>query len=144
MTMRAVGGNWHGKCHYKGMNDGGSTTLEATEEAEGTKLQADVPFAFTVVNETLPAGRYTLRSMDDEHRLAILGSELAVAESSPVESSQTPKITKVVFRRYADHYFLHQVWVRGEKSGFEVPVSNIERQLAGHYKASSVAILATT
>lgn len=135
---------WHATCDKKTVASGEPATVEATsEKAEGTEVEADVPFAFAVVNETLPAGRYTLRPMDDQHALAVMGSELAVAPSSTVESSSRPKITKVVFHRYGDHYFLHQVWVRGESSGFEVPASAIERQLASRHKLSSVAILAS-
>ena len=107
-------------------------------------VKADVPFAFTVVDQTFPAGQYTVRKMNDMGILAITGtgSALALAGSQPVQSGDAQKLTKLVFHRYGGRYFLYQVWVRGENRGRELPSTKLERELASVRKPNSVAILA--
>jgi hypothetical protein len=110
----------------------------------GNGVRADVPFAFTVAHETFPAGQYTVRKMGATEVLSITGSGSAItmASSQPVQSRTEQKLTKLVFHRYGDRYFLYQVWVRGEDRGQELPPTKVERELASSRQPNSVAVLA--
>ncbi len=110
----------------------------------GNGVKADVPFAFTIENQTLPAGQYAVHKMNDMGTLSITGngSALAMIQSNRVESSRPQKLTKLVFHKYGDRYFLYQVWVEGEDSGRQFPVTPLERELASNRRPNSVAVLA--
>lgn len=107
-------------------------------------VKADVPFAFTIANQTLPAGQYAVHKMNDLGTLALIGngSALAMIQSNRVEAAKAQKITKLVFHRYGDRYFLYQIWVQGEDSGRQLPVTPLERELASNRQPNSVAVLA--
>ena|SRR5437588_2026084 len=110
----------------------------------GNGVRADVPFAFTVANETFPAGQYTVQNMNDLGTLAIKGegSSLALTGSQAVQTLGAQKLTKLVFHRYGDRYFLYQIWVRGEERGRQIPPTSVERELASNRRPNSVAVLA--
>jgi hypothetical protein len=116
----------------------------ANAQIGGGTVKADVPFAFTIANQTLPAGQYTVRKMSELGTLAITsnGSALAMIQSNRVESASPQKLTKLVFHKYGDRYFLYQIWVQGEDAGREVPRTPLERELASNRKPNSVAVLA--
>ncbi len=77
--------------------------------AQEQPVKSNVPFAFTVGGRTLPAGAYTITSLepraltvqsDDSRFMAIL----AVSHGN----SPSPD-AKLVFTKYGDRYFLHEV-----------------------------------
>jgi hypothetical protein len=94
-----------------------------------------IPFAFTVVNKTLPAGSYTIRAMDYHlvtGTMKISGlsnSESAFVLTRPVQKLGRWGKPMLVFRRYGDQYFLAQIWT-GESTGCEVPKSAKEGQVS--------------
>jgi hypothetical protein len=110
----------------------------------GNGVKADIPFAFTIDKQTLPAGQYMVHKMNDLGTLAIVGngSSLAMIQSNGVQSAGLQKSTKLVFHRYGDRYFLYQIWVQGEDTGRQVPETPLERELASNRKPSSIAVLA--
>ena len=89
-------------------------------------LKVNIPFAFTVGNQTLPAGAYKvntvagktlqIRSMDNK--------QVATIHTNNLRAEQTPGHAKLSFRRYGDRYFLIQVWAPWE--GYEMPRSRAE------------------
>jgi hypothetical protein len=116
----------------------------ANAQLQNTHVRADVPFTFMVGTQTFPAGQYTVRQMNDVGNLAIVGggSALAIASSHSVQSAGTQRLTKLVFHRYGDRYFLYQVWVQGENTGRQLPRTSLERELASNRQPNSVAVLA--
>ena len=103
----------------------------------GTTIQASIPFAFTVGNATLPAGKYEIKRLDDNatealeirstsgHRAVIFETENTRARDGQVASR-----TELVFDKFGDEYFLSQVWVAGLASGSELLKSGMEKRLA--------------
>jgi hypothetical protein len=107
-------------------------------------IKVDVPFEFTSGSTVFPAGKYTIK----QHREADLWSpDPPLTESRAVVwiesedgkasgklvgySAQTlsPKdVTSLIFNRYADHYFLSQIWTAGQSTGIELPKSSMERR----------------
>jgi len=107
-------------------------------------VKADIPFAFTIANQTLPAGQYTVHKLNDLGSLTVTGkgSGSAMIQSHRVVSSTPQKLTKLVFHKYGDRYFLYQIWVQGEDTGRELAKTPLERELASNRQPNSVAVLA--
>ncbi|NOT62745.1 MAG: hypothetical protein HOP19_21260 [Acidobacteria bacterium] len=109
----------------------------AAASAAQTLMSSKIPFAFMVGNRTLPAGRYDISKgatpailmLQSEGRTHNLG-----AITNRAVTLQTPQQCHLEFRRYGDQHFLARVWVKGNDSGFELPMSKRERQAADELK----------
>lgn len=97
-------------------------------------LVAKIPFNFTVCQEELPAGIYTvfLASSATSHLLAMRsesGRSVYIACAQSVNSPKTVTEGKLVFNRYDDQYFLSEAWWPGYTMGHELVKSDRERAL---------------
>ena len=99
-----------------------------------SKIQADIPFAFTVVDKTLLAGVYSAEQRYATPSLFLRGTEnsLAVALTFAVGGGPEWNVEPMfVFRRYGEQYFLAQVWMAaGNNVGREIPRSEKELSIA--------------
>jgi hypothetical protein len=103
--------------------------------AQTFRLNADIPFAFTVQGKTLPAGEYTIASNGSEEYMElrnVQSKEGVLAIGMPVGSSKTLEVaaSKLVFQRYNDRYFLAEVWDGSDAIGRELNTSAEERAVA--------------
>jgi len=90
------------------------------------QVDADIHHGFTIVNTTLPPGRYVFRwspgSNQDRTMLVTSGDgnksvEFLVRQST---DSLTPTHSDLIFNRYGDKEFLTRIYERGDKSGVAV------------------------
>jgi hypothetical protein len=96
------------------------------QDLEGTVI-VNVPFAFQNGSQHLSAGLYTI-SMDSQRVAIIRGeSRSGVAIAGFDEDPQPSKTTKVVFNKYGDQYFLHEIWVEGDTLHTYFPPSKQEK-----------------
>jgi hypothetical protein len=103
-------------------------------------MVVDVPFAFIVDGQTLPAGHYVVAAADDYH-VRIFTQETGLYVLTHAVSRIESDSSKLVFHRYGDTYFLSAVWVRGNTSGRELFPSHTERELAGHKAEMELAVV---
>jgi hypothetical protein len=111
-----------------------------------TALQANVPFNFIVAGNTLPAGEYTIRSLDTNARvLVIRGSDESqkMVMANSCASAKPSDTTKLVFHRYGDRYFLSQIWTAGNSSGAELPPSRRESEVAMDFPRQDIVLVAS-
>ena len=100
-----------------------------------TRIQANVPFAFSVANTTLPAGKYEIKTLDDSNNVLELRSPngrtsvLFETDSLQARGDRAASKTELVFDKIGDQYFLSQVWVAGSASGSALPKSRMEKRL---------------
>lgn len=88
----------------------------------------NVPFAFQNGSQHLNAGLYTIR-MDYQNVATIRGESASGFSMTGSDVDLQPsKTTKVVFRKYGDQYFLHEIWVAGDTSHTYFPTSKVERR----------------
>lgn len=97
--------------------------------AQEHAVKATVPFDFTVGNAHVPAGTYTIWSAgssgnlievrNDNGKATIFGTAYAAGKSS-----QTGKL---VFDKYGDRYFLHDILCSTVSMNLELPVSKAEK-----------------
>lgn len=103
------------------------------------KITADIPFSFNVGSTSLNAGQYhvgnsslprgviAVKNPKEHQNVAVL--------TMPKYVRDAPTETTLVFHRYRgeggeDKYFLTQIWVQGNNTGTELPMSRTEKETA--------------
>ena len=112
------------------------------------RVIANIPFAFIVGKQTLPAGDYTIDRPDsnDPNVLLIRNANNRIAiftNAESVQAKQMPDKSELVFNRIGDKYFLSKVWVTGDDIGCEIPKPRAERELelsASNSSAQTVTV----
>lgn len=105
------------------------------------QLKANIPFAFSVGNKTLPAGEYSARCINPSSDMKVLqlrssdGHEGALIRTGSVIGDSEAN-AKLVFNRYGERYFLAQAWLPSEAIGLQAPKSRTERQMARELTAN--------
>ena len=96
-------------------------------------VQADVPFTFYAGDTKFPAGKYTLKVLND--------SDLTVIEISSTNGrmsalcqieearEENPSTSELVFNKFGDQYFLAKVLESGSSSGSALRESKYERRV---------------
>lgn len=102
----------------------------------GNNVVVKIPFQFAVSGKVLPAGQYVIsRSAQSSPGDLMIRSEEggAFAQTKPVQIKDRAEGTRIIFKRYGDQYFLHQIWVSGRTTGREFLKSKTERELDREY-----------
>jgi hypothetical protein len=111
----------------------GNVTTRAQALSEGT-IEADVPFAFTVRDTTLPAGKYTVKRLDQTEPLVLeissaTGRAAVMFEAENAQTAHIPRKAELVFDKIGDQYFLAQIWADDTDLGYQVPKTKEEQRL---------------
>jgi hypothetical protein len=99
------------------------------------QLKANIPFAFSVGNKTMPAGEYTVGCTNPTSDIKVLqlrssdGHESALVMTRSI-IGKTQDNAKLVFYRYGDQYFFAQAWLPSNSIGMQAPKSRSEKQMA--------------
>ena len=106
-------------------------------------VKANIPFDFNAGSQHYSAGQYSVNAISPL-ALAIVGqgSESGLVISRGAESSRPSASTKLIFHQYGTSYFLYQIWVEGENSGRELPMTRVEKELASNATPNPVVIMA--
>jgi len=96
-------------------------------------VRVNIPFDFQVRGKTLPAGEYEISRLSDESQVLEVSNihnrhENIAIETDPVQGA-IANHGKVVFHRYGDSYFLHEIWTAGLETGRELPATHQEKVL---------------
>lgn len=89
-----------------------SLVLAGNVSAQDHAARATVPFNFNVGDKWLPAGEYSITSdMTDPWVISIRSEYGKVALLSVIAESGGQRLTssRLVFRKYGDEYFLHEI-----------------------------------
>src|SRR5205807_2213376 len=79
--------------------------------AQGVALKANIPFAFTVGDQPLPAGEYTVSSpVSGLIRVTNNQTHDSATIVSNRGSHDAGKNSKLLFNRYGNRYFLHRIF----------------------------------
>lgn len=106
-------------------------------------VKVSIPFNFTVGNQTLPAGDYTI-SDSDVHPQSVIwlqssdGKYVAVVGTHPSYALAPSAKTQLIFQHSGSEYFLSQIWTLGSTSGRELLSSNRAKELAKNGSSSDV------
>jgi|SRR5690242_159041 len=121
--------------------------LATASYAQETHVRAAVPFEFIVGNQSLPAGDYTVQSMQPTGSAVVIrnndeGKAIMSLAGSCRQLNASEK-TKLVFHRVGSRYFLSEIWAEGENAGRRLPVSAAETETALNQKVETVVIAAS-
>lgn len=89
-----------------------SLALAGNVSAQDHAARATVPFNFNVGDKWLPAGKYLITSnMTDPWVISIRSADGKVVLLGVVAESDGQRLTagKLVFKKYGDEYFLHEI-----------------------------------
>ena len=106
-----------------------------------TKATADVPFAFTVEQNSMAAGHYSIVEIS-ERTLQIRNDDTnaSVAVLTLREESIKPQSPRLVFHKIGDRYFLAEAWTGSGSaggSGMEFPASKLEKEMRADNRTTS-------
>jgi hypothetical protein len=111
------------------------------------RVQANVPFNFTVSRTTMPSGEYVISPIGSGNGLLIQsGDKKSVKLVTPnhAEISSPSKTTKLVFHCYGkDQCFLYQIWVEGMRRGQQFPKSALETEIEAKLRSRDVPVIAS-
>ncbi|MCM3873470.1 MAG: hypothetical protein ND895_22535 [Pyrinomonadaceae bacterium] len=116
---------------------GGGIVANAQIDSDIT-IEVSVPFPFVVDNTTLPAGKYEIRTIDD-NTLSVLElrsvnghtSVVFETDAAVTPDGQSATKTELVFDKVGGKDFLSQVWLAGSSSGSQLAKSRMEKKLEG-------------
>jgi hypothetical protein len=117
-----------------------SLTAQAQSAAQ---MKAQIPFNFIIGSQTLPAGDYTVRYINqDSGKTAILfksadGRTSRIVQMMPAQRDNAQGKAILVFNQYGESYFLSEVWSGGDQYGAALPKSRMERNLNEMAKAEA-------
>ncbi|HEY0725977.1 MAG TPA: hypothetical protein VGD41_18695 [Pyrinomonadaceae bacterium] len=127
-----------------------ATALTAGAQAQSSSTQrviANIPFAFTVGNKTLLAGKYTITVVNpssDRRALQIRsmnGRSSAIVLTNAINGHASDS-SKLVFERYDDRYFFAQAQLSGDSTTLAALRSKSEhKQLVATAKKRSLVII---
>jgi hypothetical protein len=100
----------------------GFLSLLAVGSASGqqeAKVEANIPFQFTVEGKVLPAGQYTLTRKVGDDFFRVVGPDNAGVLAPVItrlggEIHTTPADAHIVFDKLGDTYYLSEIWIPGE------------------------------
>lgn len=99
-------------------------------------INTDIPFAFTVGETTLPAGKYHIKlppASGLESRIVIRSADgrlTCIAMALPSEAKRNLKKPEIIFTRVGDQYFLSQVYTTALSIGQKLPLPEAAERLA--------------
>jgi hypothetical protein len=109
--------------------------LPAYAESPGA-IKTDIPFAFTVGETTLPAGKYYIKlppASGLESRIVISSADgrlTCIALTLPSRAKRNLKKPQIIFTRVGDQYFLSQVYTDAPSIGQKLPLPEAAERLA--------------
>jgi hypothetical protein len=99
------------------------------------QMKADIPFSFTIGNQTLPAGEYSIRYVNqDSGKTALLfrsidGKTSRIVNMQTTQKGESEVKASLVFNQYGSSYFLSEVWTGADQYGLSLAPSRSERQM---------------
>jgi hypothetical protein len=99
------------------------------------KITANIPFDFSVGEKKLPAGKYSVRRLNQSTGDGVVsvseddGRANALRLSIATQRSRPDNKAILVFHQYGDQYFLFQVWPAGATTGRQFPRSQREKDI---------------
>src|SRR5215469_16339365 len=80
-------------------------------------MKVNIPFAFSVQDQSLPAGQYLVFTVTPQRSIRIVsanGKHSAIVNTLPNYAKEPSSNSRLVFHRYANEYFLAEVWTAGQ------------------------------
>lgn len=109
-----------------------ATAVVSANAQSAIRVNANVPFEFSVGGLTLPAGDYSIQAMTGSAALLVKNTDegsSAVRLAKPIDPRKGKTQPRLVFHRYGQNYFLAEVWCGGDNTGRMLSESSRERSI---------------
>ena len=113
-------------------------------EAQSKAMKVNIPFAFHVGRETLPAGIYTVRNVANALCINDGKGHTAVILTNAIRNRAVVVENQIVFNRYANDYFLSEARWTGYSDARGLMKSRLELELANAMSPQPVLAAAVT
>ncbi len=114
-----------------------TTVVVSAHAKTHSTVVLNVPFQFTVGDRLLLPGAYSFEQLlDSAPGLNIIairsadGGTYQAAVTTTTQATVVPRVSKLVFKRYGNSFFLSQVWTKGKLVGLLLYPSRGEARLA--------------
>jgi hypothetical protein len=120
--------------------------LAAPAAAQANGVRAEIPFAFTVADQTLPAGAYRI-DIEKSHSIARIRSEdgkgvwVARLVVGAIDRTGNLDGGRLRFTKHGERYILRDIWKAGSRLSEPVAPSRLPRELSN---AGGVRYVTTT
>ena len=116
----------------------------ANAQTGQSAIKADVPFDFTVDNQTIPAGACQVRSEGQAGTTLLIDNADAKASAfvTPLRTQtlNPSERTVLVFHKYGDRYFLARIDRSGSDAGYQMRETGVEKELRAQHKIAGEEI----
>ena len=106
-----------------------ASTQSASAQTPTGLAEVTIPFSFQTPTQILPAGTYRV-ILESYHLVRFQGTGSAqgfLVAHDAIRSHAANKGT-MVFDRYGDKYYLHQIWTAGSTDGLECAKTRAEKE----------------
>ncbi|HEX8175407.1 MAG TPA: hypothetical protein VF543_09830 [Pyrinomonadaceae bacterium] len=110
--------------------------VSLTAQAQSAnQLKASIPFSFIIGNQTLPAGEYTVKYVNQSSGKSALlfksvdGRTSRIVNMNTAQANRAEMKASLVFNQYGESYFLSEVWTGSDQYGLSLPKSSAERRM---------------
>ena len=111
----------------------------ASAFAQEQAVKSTIPFAFTVGGRTLPAGAYTISSINPSSLMVQSDDSRYMAFTTVSHGNNPSSDGKLVFTKYGDQYFLHEVRCAQLDINSTVPTSKQEKRIRARAQEAKLA-----
>ena len=105
-----------------------ASTPFASAQSPTTAAEVNIPFDFQTPMQTLPAGKYQIDRESGQLILLKGADKAGFVQMHGATKSHASDHGYLVFDRYGDKYFLHQIWTQGSHDGLECSKSRAEKE----------------
>ena len=106
-------------------------TVNVAFAQSNSRAKADVPFAFSIGQNSMEAGQYSITVSDHVMKIRNEATNKTVALLAQPSETAKPQSSGLVFHKYGDRYYLAAVWTgtgQAGASGIELPASKAEQE----------------
>jgi hypothetical protein len=99
--------------------------------AQDHRVQATIPFSFTVGDQTLPSGTYTIGSQTTSPSVLLIRNwdkKVAILSMGQPGQSNPTNENKLMFHKYGNQYFLSDIRSGGASMNVHLPTSKAEKR----------------
>jgi hypothetical protein len=117
----------------------------AAQSLTSSRVVAQVPFDFMVNNKVIPAGECAAKALSMDTPTLVINnfearkSVMVLSERDSANAASTESV--MVFKQYGDRYFLSSIRIAGSNWVYELPESNLEKELRAENQTATQTVL---
>jgi len=117
-----------------------SFAVVGTVSAQDHAARATVPFGFNVGDKWVPPGTYIITSQIQSNVISVRDKNSSIALLSPTQpDSRRLNGGTLVFTKYGDQYFLHEILCSACGMNFALPGSRHEKLARAHQEEAGLS-----